>query len=271
MHNIASAFGKNLLIVIKYGGNAMDAAMDDALIAEITDLREAGHRAIVVHGGGPEIDDALGRLGLLGPRLDGLRRTDAATMSVVEATLCATANKRLVRACLRGGVPAIGISGQDGGMVKARRASSPSGYDLGYVGEIVSIDPAPVFTLLQGGFTPIVSPVAIDEGAGFAYNVNADTVAGAIAVAVIADAFVTLTNVDRVLRDFADPTTGIDRFSIAEALQFAASEGCASSMKPKMHAAIDAANAGVAAAYICRARPGAISAALRGDATVVSA
>lgn len=269
LHKIASA-SSSLRIVVKYGGNAMGSDVDDALLAEIADLRAAGHSLILVHGGGPDIDEALKARGLSSRRVDGLRVTDAAGLEVAEAVLCATANKRLVRACLRRGIPAVGISGQDGGLVRARRALSPSGGDLGFVGEIVAVDPAPLLALGDAGYMPIVSPVAVDQQAHHAYNVNADTVAGAIAAAVRADAYVALTNVERVLRDPADPASAIDRLSLAEAAQFASSGACASGMKPKMLAAIDAVAGGASGAYICGAKPGAISAALSGAATVIA-
>jgi acetylglutamate kinase len=248
----------------------MGAEVDDALLGEVAELRAAGHAVILVHGGGPEIDEALSRRGLTTRRVDGLRVTDAQALEVAEAVLCATANKRLVRACLQRGIAAVGISGQDGGLIKVRRALSPSGFDLGYVGEIIAVDPAPLLALLDAGYMPIVSPIAVDEKAEHAYNVNADTVAGAIAAAVRADAYVALTNVDRVLRDPTDPSSAIDHLSVADALHFASSDACMSGMKPKMLAAIDAVTGGATRAYICAAKPGAISAALSGAATVIA-
>ena len=263
MHKIAS-------VVVKYGGNAMGAEVDGALLDEIATLRAAGYAVILVHGGGPEIDRALSDRGLVTSRVDGLRVTDSAALEVVEAVLCATANKRLVRACLQRAIPAVGISGQDGGLIKVRRAVSPSGHDFGFVGEIVSVDPAPLMTLLHAGYMPIVSPIAIDEKAEHAYNVNADTVAGAIAAAIKADAYVALTNVERVLRNPNDPSSAIDTLSVSDALLFASSDACASGMKPKMLAAIDAVTGGASRACICAAKPGAISAALSGAATVIA-
>jgi acetylglutamate kinase len=257
-------------LVLKYGGNAMGEAADKQLLAELADLRAAGHAVILVHGGGPEIDEALTQRGLSSRRVDGLRVTDEATLGVAEAVLCATANKRLVRLCLQQGIPAIGISGQDGALIRVRPASSPSGQDLGYVGEIVCVDPQPLFALLEAGYLPIVAPVAVDAAAQHAYNVNADTVAGAIAAAVKAEAYVALTNVDRVLRDPHDPHSAIDCFTITDALHFASSDACASGMKPKMLAAIDAVAGGARRAYICRAQPGAIARALAGNATVIA-
>ncbi len=257
-------------IVVKYGGNAMDDQVDGALLSEVADLRAAGHAVILVHGGGPEIDRALLRRGLSTRRVDGLRITDAEVLEVAESVLCATANKRLVRACLRRGIAAVGISGQDGGLIRVRRAFSPSGTDLGFVGEIVSVNPAPLLALLDARYLPVVSPIAVDETAQHAYNVNADSVAGAIAAAVKADAYIALTNVDRVLRNPADPSSSIDSLSAADALRFASSVACVSGMKPKMLAAVDAVTGGAARAYICAARAGAITSALAGDATVIA-
>lgn len=264
LHNFAS------VVVVKYGGNAMGGGADAALLSELADLRAAGHAVILVHGGGPEIDEALGRRGLLTRRVDGLRVTDEDALEVAEAVLCATANKRLVRMCLQHGISAVGISGQDGALIRVRRALSPSGYDLGYVGEIVSVDPAPLLALLDAGYLPVVSPIAVDERAYHAYNVNADTVAGAIAAAVKADAYIALTNVERVLRDPSDPSTAIEQIGVADALHFASSDACAGGMKPKMLAAVDAVTGGAQRAYICAARPGAIASALAGNATMIA-
>jgi acetylglutamate kinase len=258
-------------IVVKYGGNARESVGDDkALLSELAELRAAGHAVILVHGGGPEIDAALARQGVKTRRVDGLRVTGADALEIVEAVLCATTNKRLVRACLQQGIPAVGISGEDGGLIRARAATSPAGDDLGFVGEITSVDPAPLLALLKGGFLPIVAPLAVDEDSAHAYNVNADTAAGAIAGAVRADAYITLTNVSRVLRDQANPSSAIHELSVSEAQAFARSDACASGMKPKMLAAIGAITGGALRAYICAARPGAIASALAGNATIVS-
>src|SRR5690242_4414643 len=159
-------------LTVKYGGNARTPDVDAAILKEIADLRSAGHAVILVHGGGPEIDDALAARGIGTRRVEGLRVTDAAALEVAEAVLCATANKRLVRTCLQNGIKAVGISGQDGAMIKVRRALSPAGEDLGFVGEVVSVDAAPLLALLEAGFLPIVAPIAIDERAEHAYNVN---------------------------------------------------------------------------------------------------
>lgn len=256
-------------IVVKYGGSAMGAGGDQALLAELAELDAAGHSVILVHGGGPEIDAALAERGIRTQRVEGLRVTERAALDTVEAVLCATANKRLVRSCLQLGIRAVGMSGQDAGLIRARSARSPSGEDLGYVGEIESVDPSVLFSLLKDGFLPVVAPLAVSDDFVHAYNVNADTAAGAIAAAVQADAYVTLTDVHRVLRDPQDPKSELHQLSVADAQVFARSDACGPGMKPKILAAIAALRGGAARAYICGASPGAIAGALAGNATII--
>lgn len=255
-------------IVVKLGGNAMSVT-SDGLLRELAALRGEGHAVVLVHGGGPEIDAALSRAGVSSHRVDGLRYTGADAIAAVEAVLCATVNKRLVRACLHQGIQAVGISGQDGGFLECLPLKSGQGADLGFVGDVTTVNPALIETLLRGGFLPVVAPLAIDSEARHAYNVNADTAAGAIAGKIEADAFVSLTNVPRVYRDPARPDTAIDRMSAADARLFAASDGCAAGMKPKILAAAAALASGARYAYIGSAK-NSIAAALSGDATVVS-
>jgi acetylglutamate kinase len=261
-------------IVVKYGGNAMvpgSAAGDDPLLAEIGALREDGSAVAVVHGGGPEIDSALAARGIETARIAGMRVTDAATLGVTEAVLCGTVNKRIVRAALSLGIPAVGLSGQDAGMLVAGAEVGTGGEDLGYVGRVISADVRLLRALLDAGFLPIVAPLAVAADGSHAYNVNADLAAAALASALRADVFVAVTNVPRVLRDPSDPSSGIAAFTPEDALSFAADDGCRSSMKPKLRAAACAVRDGVSIAYICCAKPDAIASALRGDATVIRA
>jgi acetylglutamate kinase len=244
-------------------------AAADPVLAEIAAFRAAGQAVVLVHGGGPEIDAALAERGIETARIDGMRVTDAATLDVTEAVLCGSINKRLVREALALGVPAVGLSGQDGNMLIAERAVGSRGEDLGYVGKIVATDPRPLHALLNAGFVPIVAPLAVAREGSLAYNVNADLAAAAIASALKATAFVAITNVARVFRDPNDPATGVDRLSSDEALAFAASDACRSSMKPKIESAACAVRNGATAAYICSVKPNAISAAIRGDATII--
>jgi acetylglutamate kinase len=260
-------------IVIKYGGNALPAAGEtDEVLREVAGLWESGTRVVLVHGGGPEIDRALEQRGIATRRVEGLRITDATTLDVTEAVLCGTLNKRLVRACIALGLPAVGVSGEDGGILVAEHAAAVHGVDLGFVGEIVSCSASLLHALLENGWMPIVAPVATSSDASHAYNVNADLAAAAIAGALDAHAFVALTNVPRVYADPENPSSGIDRISLDAARAFLTSDACRDSMKPKMRAAIAAVEGGAAASYICAAGYGAIRAALHdGAATIVTA
>ncbi len=242
----------------------------DPVLTEIASLREAGAAVVLVHGGGPEIDAALTQRGIVTKRIDGMRVTDAVTLEVTEAVLCGSVNKRLVRDALALGIPAVGLSGQDGNLLVAERAVGLRGEDLGYVGRIVATEASPLHALLDAGFVPVVAPLAISRDGAHAYNVNADLAAAAIAAALQADAFVAITNVPRVFQDPDDPASGMDRLTSAEALAFADSGACRSSMKPKIESAASAVRNGATAAYICSAKPNAISAAIGGDATIVS-
>ncbi|HEY6487295.1 MAG TPA: acetylglutamate kinase [Candidatus Cybelea sp.] len=260
-------------LVVKYGGNAMagPGSGPDPLLAEVAARWHAGQAVVLVHGGGPEIDAALAQRGVESERIDGQRVTDAATLEVTEAVLCGSLNKRLVRACTTLGLPAAGISGQDGGTLIGRRAKGINGEDLGYVGEIARVEPKLIRALLAAGFLPVVAPLAIAQDASHAYNVNADLAAGAIAAALAAEALVLVTNVPRVLRDVEDPTSGIDRLTADQASIFAHTSACRDSMKPKLLAAAAAARNGATAAYICTITANPISSALSGDCTIVAA
>jgi len=243
----------------------------DPILEEVAALWRSGSAVVLVHGGGPDIDRALARRGIATQRVDGMRVTDAATLEVTEAVLCGAVNKRIVRQCLALGLPAAGISGEDGRTLIAERAVNSNGADLGYVGAIAAVDSRLLRALLDAGFLPVVAPLAIARDASHAYNVNADLAASAIAAALEVDAFVAITNVPRVLRELDDPSSGIECLTPEEAFRFVASDACSSSMKPKVAAAAAAARDGVGASYICSAKPSAIASALGGDATIVRA
>lgn len=254
------------LIVVKYGGNAMEPGADDPVLADCAALHAAGHRIVLVHGGGPQIDAALARRGVPEERIEGLRVTDAATLEVVEAVLCATVNKQLVRALGRYGVQAAGVSGQDAGLLRARRTDPR----LGYVGEVGEVDPSLLLALLGAGFLPVVAPLALDwdetEGR---LNVNADSAAGAIAGALDADAYVVVTDVEGVRRDLADPGSAVPRLTAAEAVAWLADGTLTGGMRPKMRGVLDALGHGARRALIAGAGPEAIRRALDGRGTEV--
>lgn len=259
-------------LVVKYGGAALQggATASDPLLLELAGRLAQGDRFVLVHGGGPEIDRSLEERGIRTERVAGQRVTDAATLETVEAVLCGSLNKRLVRAALAAGIPAAGISGEDARLLVAERARGEGGADLGFVGEIVACNSEILVSLLDAGFVPIVAPLAISRDGAQRYNVNADLAAAAIAAALRTDAFILVTNVARVLRDVDDPHSGIDRMTPQEARAFAASQACRSSMKPKMLAAAAAVEGGARAAYVCDAKTNAVERALSGDATVIS-
>ncbi len=247
-----------------------DRESTDPLLEEVARLHAEGNAVVIVHGGGPEIDRELAQRGIVTRRIDGLRVTDAATLDVTEAVLCATLNKRLVRAFQALGIRAVGISGQDGPTLVAERIAPSATSDLGYVGAITKTDPRLLRALLTAGFLPVVAPLAIAHDCAHAYNVNADLAAAAIAATLGARALVIVTNVARVLRDLDDPSSGIDCLSLREAEMFAASDACRESMRPKLRAAIAAVAGGADIAYICAAAPGAIQDAIDGNATRVT-
>ncbi len=275
-HNHATPAGP---VVVKYGGAALDARVipsavegppPDQLLAEIAALQARGTEVVLVHGGGPEIDRALQERGVGTERVEGQRVTDATTLEIAEAVLCGTLNKRLVRACTALGMKAAGISGEDARTLVARRATASDGSDLGFVGEIISCDPTLVRALLERKILPVIAPLAVAEDSTHAYNVNADLAAASIAAALRASAFIVVTNVPRVLRNLDDPDSAVDHFSPDEALAFAATDACRSSMKPKLVAAATAVRNGAAASYVCSPKEQTIASALAGDATIVT-
>ena len=259
VHNIARP------VVVKIGGNALDAAAERRIALEAAALQGDGHPLVVVHGGGPEIDAALEREAVKSVRVDGLRVTDPATLAVTERVLCGTLNKRLVRVFLSAGVQAVGLSGIDGAMLQAHAIDRNR---LGFVGRIDHVDPHPLLALLRAGIVPIVAPLAYEPATGGTLNVNADTSAAAIASALGARDLLLLTNVDRVRSDKSDASSGMELLDLSSARSFADSPNCEGSMKPKLQAAIDAVDAGVGRVLIGAAS---IKQMLEGDATVLCA
>jgi acetylglutamate kinase len=255
-----------MLIVLKYGGNAMTAGAEDPVLDEIAALAQAGISVVLVHGGGPQIDAALRAQGIPEERVEGLRVTSAAARDIVEAVLCGSVNKDLVRGLLTRGARAFGISGQDGALLEVRRMQI-AGHDLGYVGEPAKVDAVLLRGLLGLGLLPVIAPMGIERREGVALNLNADTVAGAIAAALRADAYVVLTNVAGVRRDRDDPATVIPRLTIAEAQNFLVDGTFSDGMRPKMRAAIEAVAGGAQRAVIGAAARDGIAGALAGAGT----
>jgi acetylglutamate kinase len=191
-------------VVVKYGGNAMvDRELTTAVMQDLILMALVGMQPVVVHGGGPQIDQAMKTSGLKPAFVQGLRVTDPDTMRIVERVLVGEINQEIVASIGGLGGAAIGLSGKDGGMVRARKAPPtvmPDGQavDLGLVGEVVAVDPRPMQTLLQAGYIPVVAPTAGDQD-GNTYNINADLVAGEVAAALRAEKLVLLTDTDGIL------------------------------------------------------------------------
>ncbi|MBI4536611.1 MAG: acetylglutamate kinase [candidate division NC10 bacterium] len=191
-------------VVVKYGGNAMvEPVLTTAVMQDLILMALVGMQPVVVHGGGPQIDQAMKSSGLTPTFVQGLRVTDPETMRIVERVLVGEINQEIVACIGRQGGAAIGLSGKDGGMLQAKKAAPsvmPDGQcvDLGLVGEIVRVNPKPVQTLLEAGYIPVVAPTAGDD-AGNTYNINADLVAGEVAAALCAEKLVLLTDTDGIL------------------------------------------------------------------------
>ena len=191
-------------VVVKYGGNAMvDPELTTTVIQDVILMALVGMQPVVVHGGGPQIDEAMKSSGLTPTFVQGLRVTDADTMRIVERVLVGEINQGIVALIGKLGGSAIGLSGKDGGLIRVRKAPPKTGadgqaLDLGLVGEVAGVNPRPIRTLLAAGYIPVVAPTAGDE-TGATYNINADLVAGEIAAALTAEKLVLLTDTDGVL------------------------------------------------------------------------
>lgn len=239
------------IVVVKYGGAAMkDSTLKDKVIRDIVFLSCVGVRPVVVHGGGPEINSWLDKLGIEPQFKHGLRVTDAATMDVVEMVLVGRVNKELVSLISRAGGSAVGLCGKDGNLIKAR----PEGREgIGFVGEVTNMDVRLLESLLKDGYIPVVSSVAADEQ-GQAYNVNADTVAGELAAALGAEKLILLTDTAGILKDYKDPSTLLPRLDIQEARQLIASGVVGGGMIPKVQCCVRSLAQGVSAAHIIDGR-----------------
>ncbi len=238
-------------VVVKYGGAAMkDSSLKDKVIRDIVFLACVGVRPILVHGGGPEINSWLGKLGIEPQFKNGLRVTDAPTMDVVEMVLVGRVNKEIVSLINRAGGRAVGLCGKDGNLIKAR----PEGQEgIGFVGEVSSVDISLVESLVNSGYIPVVSSVAADE-TGQAYNINADTVAGEIAAALGAEKLILLTDTAGILEDYKDPSTLIGKLDIQEARNLINSGIVAGGMIPKVNCCVRSLAQGVKAAHIIDGR-----------------
>ncbi|MGM9613818.1 MAG: acetylglutamate kinase [Butyricicoccus sp.] len=238
-------------VVIKYGGNAMiNEQLKDAVIHDIVLLSLVGVKVVVVHGGGPEISEMLKKIGKQSRFVNGLRYTDRETMDIVQMILCGKVNKDLVTLLEKAGGNGIGLGGMDGGLFQAKRLTDEQGTDYGYVGDIVDVNPQPVIDVLEKGYIPVVSTVAqgIDDETN--YNINADTAACKLAVALGAKKLILLTDVRGLLRDPKDEESIIHRLKVSEVPALIKEGIISGGMIPKVDCCVEAVRKGVERANI---------------------
>ena len=233
-------------VVIKYGGNAMlSDELRDAVISDIVLLSLTGINVVLVHGGGPDMNDLLKKIGKKSEFINGLRYTDEETAEVALMVLAGKTNKQLVDKIGRTGGRAIGLCGLDGGLIKATRHTDAEGTDYGYVGDIVSINADVIKDVIARGYIPVISTVAHAEDTSGVYNINADTAAAEIAVALNAENLILLTDTVGVLRDPKDPSTLISVIRTDEVDGLRAEGVISGGMIPKVECCVSAVNGGV--------------------------
>jgi acetylglutamate kinase len=254
--------------VLKFGGEVVaDAPALAGVLRDVATLHAAGWRLVLCHGGGPQANALQERLGLVPRKVAGRRVTDAATLQVMKCVLAGELSVDVVAAGAAVGLRAVGVSGVSAGLVTARRrppvivpGAGPEPIDFGLVGDIREIRPELLLHLWAGGFTPVVNTLGIDPGSGEVFNINADTVASAIAAALRVDHLFLMTGVPGVLRDKDDPTTRIPRLTGDEARAAVASGVIVGGMIPKVEEALANIALGIGAVHILGASPGALQA-----------
>ena len=244
-------------IVIKYGGNAMtDERLKQSFARDVVLLKLVGMNPVVVHGGGPQIDELLKRVGKQGQFIQGMRVTDAETMDLVEMVLGGQVNKEIVNLINQNGGKAVGLTGKDGSLIRAKKLlmqdkdKPDEMIDIGQVGEIVAIDPSLIALLDSGDFIPVIAPIGVGEE-GETYNINADLVAGKIAEILKAEKLVLLTNTPGVLDKNGKLLTGVTPRDIDDMVADGTLSG---GMLPKIGSALDAARSGVKSVHIIDGR-----------------
>jgi len=241
---IKRTWGKT--VVIKYGGSAMtDPLLREQVASDIVLMKLVGINPVIVHGGGPAINDYMNKLSIPIEFHDGLRITDDETMEIVKMVLVGKVNKQLVTAINAHGRLAVGIAGDDANLISARQVSEK----LGRVGEVTAIDTTVITKLVEDGFVPVIATVGVGEDGG-SYNINADNVAGEIAAALGAEKLIFLTDVDGLYRDFADKSSLISSLSLEQAEEMMMSEALSRGMIPKIGACAKALRGGVGRAHL---------------------
>ena len=247
-------------IVIKYGGNAMtDEKLKRGFARDIVLMKLVGMNPVVVHGGGPQIGNMLKQIGKESHFVDGMRVTDNETMDIVEMVLGGQVNKEIVSMINQHGGHAVGLTGKDGDMIRASKLTferqapemnTPEIIDIGHVGEVSSIDPSVVNMLVKGNFIPVIAPIGVGED-GQSYNINADLVAGKMAITLNAEKLILLTNTEGVLDNDGSLLTGLKAKQVEDLIDEGIIHG---GMLPKIHCALDAVHAGVKTAQIIDGR-----------------
>ena len=247
-------------MVVKYGGNAMvEQALKHSFARDLVLMKLVGIHPVVVHGGGPQIGDLLRRLGMASEFVQGMRVTDSDTMDVVEMVLGGLVNKEIVNLLNRHGGAAVGLTGKDGDLIRARKLllrrdapelKAPEIIDIGHVGEVESIDVGVVDMLIQGDFIPVIAPIGVGDD-GFSYNINADLVAGKIAEVMRAEKLLLLTNTPGLLDAEGQLIPELEVGRIEELVRAGVIHG---GMLPKIQCAIDAVQSGVRSAHILDGR-----------------
>jgi len=247
-------------IVVKFGGNAMvSEELKNSFARDIVLMKSVGMNPVVVHGGGPQINDLLAKLNINSEFVDGLRVTDSATMDVVEMVLGGTVNKNIVSLINHNGGRAVGLTGKDAQLITAKKKSlvrqtpdmkAPEIIDIGHVGEITRIDTRAIDMLLASDFIPVVAPIGVGED-GASYNINADTVAGALAQALNAEKLILLTNVAGLMDKQGKVLTGLSLQTVNKLIADGTVTG---GMLPKIQCALDAIAGGAHSAHIIDGR-----------------
>ncbi len=240
----------NKVIVVKYGGNAMlNDELKEAVMGDIVLLSLIGIKVVLVHGGGPEITEMLSKVGKKTEFVNGLRVTDKETVDIVQMVLAGKVNKNLVNHLQNRGGKAIGLCGMDGHMLKAKKVDEK----LGFVGEITSVNVAPILDLLEKGYIPVISTVGCDDE-GNTYNVNADTAAARIAGELKAECLLSMTDIVGLLRDKDDPSTLIPKVYVSDTPKLIRDGIISGGMIPKIHCCTEAIRRGVKKVFIIDGR-----------------
>ncbi len=237
-------------VVIKYGGNAMvDASLTHAILEDITLLKYVGVNPIVVHGGGPDINNMLKRLDIKSEFVGGLRVTDGATMEVVQMVLSGKINKDIVSELNCLGAHSLGLCGKDANLIECVKKPARDGVDLGFVGQITHINTKLLEILARDEYIPVIAPIGVDKD-GNSYNINADTVAGEIAAALKAEKLMFLTDIDGIYMDPNDKTSLISRITVSEINRLIDEGVISGGMIPKVQGCINAVLGGVGRTHI---------------------